>query len=78
MALIASWLFPVTLQMAQADRTQQREMLRKFYSEGRFADITLRTPVGARDDRASGDEDPATPRGGPERALHEGGAHQRT
>ncbi len=25
-----------------------------------------------------GDEDPATPRGGPERALHEGGAHQRT
>ena len=33
--------------MAQADRTQQREMLRKFYSEGRFADITLRTPVGA-------------------------------
>ena len=25
--------------MAQADRTQQREMLRKFYSEGRFAPL---------------------------------------
>ena len=25
-----------------------------------------------------GDEDPATLRGGPERSLHEGGAHQRT